>query len=183
MVVKISWEQRAPLKAMGRVSLCSCCSAISVSLAAQRYHLIICKGAKVKFGVTKHFSFISILCLYRAFQEMARRPCSEMSFSQWAFLTGKCTGLRGSLSYPSGGFAFYVHLWDILFSPWLKKHLPGQCPFLWHGADTRNSLYVRQMLRSYTQRDFYELRPFTLRGQSLWIPWSEALAQTVPSSF
>lgn len=135
-------SKEPPQRWWGCVSLCSCCSAISVSSAAQRYHLIICKGTKVKFRVNKHFSFFSILCLYKAFQEAGRRPCSQVSFSQWPFLSGEGTGLRGSLGHWSGGFSFYVHVLHVLHSPWLKKKIPGQCPFLWHGADTRNEFYL-----------------------------------------
>lgn len=130
MVVKISWEQRAPLKAMGCVSLCSCCSAISVSLAAQRYHLIICKGAKVKFRVNKHFSFFSILCLYKAFQEMGgRRPCSEVSFSQRAFLSGECTGLRAHLATHQVGLPSICMCGMFYTLPALKKKSSWAMPF------------------------------------------------------
>lgn len=126
---------------MGYVS--SCCSAIFVSSAAQRYHLIICKGAKVKFRVNKHFSFFSILCLYKAFQEMGRRPCSEVAFSQWAFLSGEWARLRGSPPHQVDFPPLCMCGMFYTLPGFKKKNLPGQCPFLWHGADSRNSMWGR----------------------------------------
>lgn len=92
---------------------------------------------------------------------------------------------KGSLSHPSGGFAFCLHVWDVLHPPCLKEKIfLGNAFFSGMGQILETHfIYVKQMLRSFTQRDFDALRPFTLRGQSLWIPWSEALAQIVPSSF
>lgn len=162
---------------MGYVS--SCCSAIFVSSAAQRYHLIICKGAKVKFRVNKHFSFFSILCLYKAFQEMGRRPCSEVAFSQWAFLSGEWARLRGSpphqvdfpplcmcgMFYTLPGFKKKIFLGNALFSG-MGQILETLCE-----ADTE-IFYSKEFLCTET-----------FHAERTWIPWIEALVQIVPSSF
>ena len=102
---------------------------------------------KVQSQQTLQFLFRPVMgsCFYRGLpgdggETLLRGVC--LSFSQKAFLAGEHRGLRGSLGLP-----YVCMCGEILHSScfFKKKHLPGQCHFLWHRADSRNSLYLREM--------------------------------------